>query len=70
MASQSCIPGKPNGNREEPGKEGRGATLPFPCPSLLFVPQRFDRIEPGGTRGGIQSESDAGEGRGGEGREN
>src|SRR6266702_8212663 len=58
------------------GEEGRVHRLLTRPPSLvprpsspvpLFVPQRLHRIQPRRLAGGIQAESDAGEGGGGEG---
>src|SRR5438132_2938356 len=52
------------------GRPPRAALCrPLPPSAALFVPQRLHRIEPRRSAGGIQAESDAGEGRGGEGRE-
>src|SRR6266571_7862381 len=47
---------------------GAASRIPHPA-SRLFVPQCFDRVEPSRAAGGIQAESDAGEGGGGEGRD-
>src|SRR3989442_4887185 len=52
------------------GRPPRAALCrPLPPSAALFVPQRLHRIQSRRLVGGIQAESDAGEGRGGEGRE-
>src|SRR3989442_2490213 len=52
------------------GRPSRPALCrPLPPSAALFVPQRLHRIQSRRLVGGIQAESDAGEGRGGEGRE-
>src|SRR5437879_2452613 len=69
IASERGMGGKHSGKREEGRVEdGPLPTSLVPLPVLL-VPQRFDRIEPRGARGRIQSEPDAGQGGRGECRE-